>query len=93
MDVLASAFSIAMASSRRTDIHSAAFRLLCWKRSSRGEERSREVYCLWSWDLRNSGGLCEGGCVGRWRAIGGGEDMVSSGEGAGVMAAAVANVL
>lgn len=54
----------ACASSRRTAIHSVAFRLLCWKRSIKGVERRREVYWRWSWDFRNSGGRWEGGWVG-----------------------------
>lgn len=41
-----------------------------------GVERSRELYCRWSCDLRSSGGLCEGGWVGGKRAIGGGEEVV-----------------
>ena len=51
----------ASVSTRRTDIHSTDLRLLCWKKSIRGVERSSEVYCLWSWDFRNSGGRCDGG--------------------------------
>ena len=52
-------------------------------------ERRSEVYCLWSCDFRNSGGLWEGGCVGGKRAIGGGEEIVWWIGGAGVVAAAV----
>lgn len=75
------------------DIHSVAFRLLCWKRRSRGVERRREVYWRWSWDLRNSGGLWEGGCVGGKRASGGEEEMVWWIGGAGVIAEAVERYL
>lgn len=59
-----STFRRAEVSSRRMDIHSVDLRLLCWNRRRRGVERRREVYCLWSCDLRYSGGLCEGGWVG-----------------------------
>ena len=53
----AEALRRATESSRRMATHSLALRLLCWKRSMRGVERRREVYCRWSWDLRSSGGL------------------------------------
>ena len=49
-------------------------------------DRRREVYCLCSWDLRNSGGRCDGGCVGGYRAMGGMEVVICSIEGAGVTA-------
>ena len=88
-----STFSRARFSSRRTDIHSAALRLLCWKKRRSGVERSREVYCRWSCDLRNSGGLCDGGWVGGKRAIGGGEEIVWGGGAAGVIAEAVERYL
>lgn len=75
------------------DIHSVALRLLCWNKRSKGVERSREVYCRWSCDLRNSGGLWDGGWVRGKRAIGGGEEIVWKGGAAGVMAEAVARYL
>ena len=53
-------------------------------------ERSKEVYWRWSWDLRNSGGLCDGGWVGGKRAMGGGRPSVCDGDAAGVTAVAVA---
>lgn len=59
-----STFRRALVSSRRMDIHSVDLRLLCWKRSIRGVERKREVYCRWSCDLRYSGGRWEGGWLG-----------------------------
>lgn len=71
-----STFRRAEVSSRRMDIHSVDLRLLCWNRRRRGVERRREVYCLWSCDLRYSGGLCEGGWVGGERIKGGGEIVV-----------------
>ena len=52
-------------------------------------ERRREVYCRWSWDLRNSGGRCEGGCEGGYRASGGGDEVICAIEGAGVIADAM----
>lgn len=52
-------------------------------------ERRREVYCRWSCDLRYSGGLWEGGCVGGKRAIGGAEVVVWYIGGAGTVAEAV----
>ena len=51
-------------SSRRMATHSEDLRLLCWNMRIRGVERSKEVYCRWSCDLRYSGGRWEGGCVG-----------------------------
>ena len=66
-----------------------ALRLLCWKRSIKGVERRREVYCRCSCDLRYSGGLWEGGCVGGKRAIGGGELNVWCIDAAGAIAEAV----
>lgn len=68
--------------------HSVALMLLCWKSTIRGDERRRDWYCLWSWDLRNSGGLCDGGCVGGYRDIGGTAETVCSIGGAGVVALA-----
>lgn len=38
----------AWVNSRRTDIHSRALRLECWKRRISGEERRSEVYWRWS---------------------------------------------
>ena len=57
----ASTFSRAVASSRRTAIHSVDLRLLCWKTTISGVERRRDWYCRSNCDLRNSGGLWEGG--------------------------------
>lgn len=66
----AEAFWRAEASSRRMLIHSVLLRLLCWKRSMMGVERRREAYWRNNWDLRSSGGLCDGGWVGGKRCIG-----------------------
>ena len=37
----------------------------------RGEDFNRDWYWRWSWDLRTSGGLCDGGWLSGKRAIGG----------------------
>ena len=63
-----------------------ALRLECWKKSIMGVERRSEVYWRWSCDLRNSGGLCDGGWVVGYLVIGGMEVVICSIEGAGVMA-------
>lgn len=34
------------------------------------------MYCRWTWDLRNSGGRWEGGCVGGYFMGGGPEKVV-----------------
>ena len=78
----------ALASSRLMPIHSLALRLLCWKITIRGVERRRDWYCRCSCDFRNSGGLCDGGCVRGYRAMGGAVEMVCSMGGAGVVAVA-----
>jgi hypothetical protein len=41
-----------------------------------GVDRSSDVYCRWSCDLRYSGGLWEGGCVCGNLVIGGGEVVI-----------------
>jgi len=87
-DCCSSILRRAKASSRRIDIHSVDLRLECWKMRITGVERRREVYCRWSCDLRYSGGLCDGGWVGEWRAKGGGEMVIWSREASGVIAAA-----
>lgn len=52
----------------------------------RGEDFNRDWYWRWSWDLRISGGLCDGGWLSGKRAIGGMECIVWSIGGAGVVA-------
>lgn len=59
----------------------------------RGVDRSREVYCRWSCDLRYSGGLWEGGCVGGNRVIGGGDLVIWCIDGAGAIAETVERYL
>ena len=54
----------------------------------RGDERRRDWYCRCSCDLRNSGGLCDGGCVRGYRCTGGTAVIVCSMGGAGVVAEA-----
>lgn len=41
-----------------------------------GVDRSNDVYCRWSCDLRYSGGLWEGGCVCGNLVMGGGEVVI-----------------
>ena len=58
-----STFFNALANSRRIPVHSTALMLLCWNRSMSGDERRTDWYWRCSCDLRNSGGLYEGGWV------------------------------
>jgi hypothetical protein len=37
-----------------------------------------DAYCLSNWDLRNSGGLYDGGCVAGKRAVGGDDRVTCS---------------
>ena len=55
-----------------------------------GDERRTDWYWRCSCDLRNSGGLYEGGWVLGWREIDGGALVICSMDGAGVVALAVA---
>ena len=55
-----------------------------------GDERRTDWYWRCSCDLRNSGGLYEGGWVEGWREIGRGALVICSMVGAGVVALAVA---